>query len=135
VFIFDNNISGATFSQALAYFASNPVKAIFKLANPVTYPLTAPQVKTLLGMNNIWADTGDILSVEYSADTKLFIEKLTQPTEDDMTANNLIESGKFFMIGNSLYYSTSQIQAGAKIIPGSNCTALSLAEALNNLNT
>ena len=45
------------------YNAGNPVQVIAKLATPVTYELTAPQVKTLLGINNLWADAGDILLV------------------------------------------------------------------------
>ena len=49
---------------------------VYELATPVTYTLTPGQVKTLLGVNNVWADTGDILSVDYPADTKLYIDKL-----------------------------------------------------------
>ena len=107
----------------------------YELATPVTYNLSSiTQLTTLLGTNNIWADAGDV-SVEYRADTKLYIEKLTKPTEDDMTANTNITSGKFFMIGNNLYLSTQSIASGAAIVPGTNCTALSLADALNNINS
>ena len=34
-------------------------------ATPTTYPLTPTQVKSLLGTNNVWADTGDITDAEY----------------------------------------------------------------------
>lgn len=37
--------------------------------------LTVPQVKTLLGANNFWANTGNIKSITYSADPKLYIEQ------------------------------------------------------------
>lgn len=51
----------------------------YKLAEPIVYHLTPHEVQTLLGQNNIWADCGDIESVEYSADTKLYIDnKITQ---------------------------------------------------------
>ena len=70
----------------------------------------------------------------YPIDVVAYIEELTNP-DHDMVADALIPSGKYFMVGNSLYKSTSQIQAGATIIPGSNCTAKNLAEALNELNT
>ena len=70
----------------------------------------------------------------YPIDVVAYIEELTNP-DHDMVADALIPSGKYFMVGNSLYKSTSQIQAGATIIPGSNCTAKTLAEALNELNT
>ena len=44
------------------------------LKNNVTYQLTPEEVTTLLGQNNLWADTGDS-TVEYPADTKLYIDK------------------------------------------------------------
>lgn len=43
------------------------------LAEPETYQLSPTEVKTLLGENNIWADTGDV-EVEYRADPKLYID-------------------------------------------------------------
>lgn len=46
---------------------SNPTgKIVYKLATPLTYQLTPTEISTLLGTNNIWADTGDI-SVKYWA--------------------------------------------------------------------
>lgn len=104
----------------------------YELATPLTYQLTPTQVTTLLGTNNVWADTGDT-AVEYIADTKLYIEQLTKPGEDDMTANANIASGKFFIIGNRLFLSTTAIAQGAAIVPGTNCTEISLADALNQI--
>ena len=49
-------------------------KLVYPLATPVTYQLTPTEVTTLLGTNNIWADCGDS-TVEYRADTKLYIDK------------------------------------------------------------
>ena len=92
----------------------------------------------MLGQNNIWADCGPS-TVEYPCDTKLYIERLTAPEEDDMIANQNIASGKYFMVGNNLFLSTATITAGEAIVPGTgagtNCTATSLAAALNALNT
>ena len=51
------------------------VQLVYELATPQTYQLTPTQVALLLGQNNIWADTGDVQSVEYQADTKLYIDK------------------------------------------------------------
>lgn len=107
-------------------------QVVYALATPQTYQLTPQEVKTLLGTNNVWADTGNT-TVEYRADTKLYIEKLTMPTEDDMVANQAITNGKFFMVGNNLYIATAAIASGAKIIEGTNATRLSLADALNRL--
>ena len=54
--------------------AMSGVMYVFELAEPITYHLTPTQVKTLLGQNNIFADAGDT-SVDYIADTKLYIDK------------------------------------------------------------
>lgn len=43
-----------------------PLQAMYELAEPVTYHLTPQEVKTLLGTNTIWADSGDV-SVKYLA--------------------------------------------------------------------
>ena len=111
------------------------IDIVFKTTQSTPYHFSSiSQLKTVLGVNNIWANTGDV-EVEYPCDTKLFIEKLTQPTEDDMTANANIAASTFFMIGNTLYFSTAAIAQGATIIPGTNCNVVSLADALNQLNT
>jgi len=47
----------------------------YKLATPQTVQLTANEIKTILGHNNIWNDCGDT-TVEYRADTKLYINKV-----------------------------------------------------------
>lgn len=104
----------------------------FPIDTPQTYQLTPQQVNTLLGVNNIWCNTGDS-TVTYTADTMLYIQNLTQPTEDDMTANTTIANGKFFMIGNNLYKASTAIASGSQIIPGTNATPMSLADALNSL--
>ena len=50
-------------------------QVVYKLATPTTVQLTANEVSTLLGQNNIWNDCGDT-DVEYRADTKLYIQKV-----------------------------------------------------------
>lgn len=107
---------------------------VYKLSAPITYQLGPNDLKTLLGQNDIWADCGDT-AVQYPADTKLYIEQLTTPTEDDLIADHAIASGTFFMIGNNLYLATAAIANGATITPGTNATKMSLADALNTLNT
>lgn len=117
-----------------ASLVSNPMTVCYKLATPQTYQLTGQQLKTLLGTNNVWADTGDT-SVTYAADTKLYIEKLTMPTEYDLVANQAITSGKYFMVGNSLYLALANIASGAQITIGTNAQRVSLADALNTINS
>ena len=49
-------------------------QVVYKLASPITYTLTPQEITSLLGVNNMWADTGDS-EVEYRADTKMYITK------------------------------------------------------------
>lgn len=48
---------------------------LFELNTPIEVDLTPTEITTLLGINNIWADCGDI-EVEYCADTKKYIQKV-----------------------------------------------------------
>lgn len=64
-----------TAAQARAWFTDNPTQLSYELAEPIEIPLTAQQLTTLLGDNNVWADTGDT-TVEYRADTKKYIQKM-----------------------------------------------------------
>ena len=120
----------ASTSELIADLVS--IQFVYPLATPFTVQLTANEISTLLGQNNIWSDTGDV-EVTYRADTKLYIEKLTAPTEDDMIADHAISSGSFFMVGNTLYRATTAIASGATITVGTNATKLSLSDALNAL--
>ena len=108
--------------------ALSGVKLVYALQTTTTYTLSAQQITTLLGINNIFADTGAV-SVTYPADTKLYID--SQQTEDDMTANANIASGAYFQVGNTLYLATSAIAAGETIVPGTNCNKTTFAAALN----
>ena len=54
--------------------ALNGVHLVYTLATPLIYQLSATEIKSLLGINNVWSDAGD-MDVEYRADTKLYIDK------------------------------------------------------------
>ena len=58
-----------------AYLANNPLEVCYELLTPITVQLTAQQMTTLLGQNNVWSDA-DSVSVDYVADTKLYIAKV-----------------------------------------------------------
>ena len=47
---------------------------VFFATETQTYPLTAHQINSIYGQNNIWADTGDT-EVEYRASTKMYIDR------------------------------------------------------------
>lgn len=53
--------------------AGTPLQLCVELATPQTYQLTPTEVRTILGGNTIYTDAGDV-SVEYIADTKLYID-------------------------------------------------------------
>ena len=64
-----------TVADLKTWLQSNPITVCYPLATPQTYQLTPQAVLTILGQNNIWADTGDV-EVAYVADTKLYIDKV-----------------------------------------------------------
>ena len=105
----------------------------FDLTFDVVGPVKLSKDMEYYGQNNIFADTGDC-SVEYRADTKLYIERLTAPDSADMIADSNIVSGQYFMVSNALYKATTNIANGGQIIVGTNCTKVSLATALNEIN-
>ena len=123
-------------SQTLYTMAQNgnPLTIIMPYKNPVQYQLTPEQIATFLGTNNFWSNSNGQIDLEYRADTKLYIQQLTKPSEDDMVANANITSGSFFMVGNRLFLSTTAIAQGEQIVVGTNCTEVSLADALNQIN-
>lgn len=68
----DSNLSHATPADFTAAMAG--VQLAYEIAEPVTYQLTPHEVKSLLGSNTIYADTGDT-TVEYRADIQKWVEK------------------------------------------------------------
>lgn len=55
--------------------AMNGVQLVYELATPTEIQLTPTEVKSLLGNNNIWSESGTV-EVEYRADTTLAYNKL-----------------------------------------------------------
>ena len=71
--LYDASRSSMTDSQFQT--AITGTQLVYELATPVEVDLTPAELETLLGTNNVWADCGNV-TVEYGADTKLFIQKL-----------------------------------------------------------
>jgi hypothetical protein len=61
VIVHDNRFTDATLFKN----AVTGQSFVYKLATPQTYHLTPTQIRTLVGNNNIWADTGDIIEGKY----------------------------------------------------------------------
>lgn len=57
-----------------AWLAEHPIQLLLQLVTPTEIQLDVHTINSLLGQNNIFADTGDT-HVEYRADTKLYINK------------------------------------------------------------
>lgn len=68
------NLDAAFISLPNSTPENTVVQVCAKLAEPIEYTLTPQEVKTYLGQNNIWSDTGDT-EVTYRADIQKFIEK------------------------------------------------------------
>ena len=116
---------------------------VYPLATPFTVQLTPSQMQTLLGENNIWADTGDV-SVEYRADTKRFVQgqvtntaKVTrQMIADSATADGKapksLAAGDLIIVGDELRKATANIGNGSAIT-ASNSTTATLADVIKAL--
>ena len=74
IYVKDSRFSSYTdFVQSLQ---TNDIEVVFPLATPQTYSLTPTAVASILGQNNVFADTGNILACEYVKDTDIIIKKL-----------------------------------------------------------
>ena len=125
-----------------SYLASNNLTVVYPLATPFTVQLTPSQMQTLLGDNAIWSDTGDT-SVQYRADTKLFIEgqiaqsaSVTRQMIADTANGNLapksLASGDLIIVGDELRKCTANIGNGSAITDN-NSTVATLADVIKAL--
>lgn len=48
------------------FLSNNPAQLVYQVETPIVYQLTPQQINALLGVNNIWANTGDV-SVTYQS--------------------------------------------------------------------
>ena len=125
--------------------AGNPVTICYKIKTPQTYSLTSSQICSLLGLNNIWADSGNVLDVTYYVDTKLYIDKkltasrnlmeliITANHEDSMKATKAYTTGNLLIVNGTLYKATTSIANGATLTVGTNVTATTVAAELASL--
>lgn len=115
------------------------VQVLVTLPTPIEYDLTdVPTITTLLGLNNIWADAGDIDELIYrtmnNTDAKIRLTKaLIAPVLDDMVADTLLAANDFRVVGDTLYIITGSVASGSDLIPGTNCTATTIGEQITAL--
>ena len=82
-----NRLSGdlstreARATALLSWLSSNPASVVYNIETPqhIDFPAgTFPTIKSLLGTNNIWADTGDVEELTYQRDLNICINLIIQ---------------------------------------------------------
>ena len=63
------------------------LKVIYKTPNSTEIQLTPQEIRTLLGENNIWSNSGDV-EVEYPADTKTYLDENVSELKNEITVVN-----------------------------------------------
>ena len=138
VYVYDTSFTGSD-TDFKAYIGNT--QFIAQLATPVTYTLTASEVKTLLGLNNIWADTGDIEELTYykpasagkiTSEVLNTVEPMIAGVEEELVATQNYAIGDLFIANHAFYKATAAITTGETIAPGSNCEATNVADELKN---
>ena len=88
----------ASNSDMDTYLQSNNIAVVYPLATPQEYTLTATQVQTLLGLNNIWSDGS--VEIEYAdpfnVENPTFFDarplfEITNPAANDVLSVNSID--------------------------------------------
>jgi hypothetical protein len=91
------------------------------------YTLSVPTIKTMLGENNIWADTGEIEELAYRADIGLYLVEALNPIkelianrEDTMEATKNYVTGDYIIVGNTFYKVLTSIANGTSLTVNGN---------------
>ena len=69
------SVNGYKAYVAQQYANGTPITLCYELATPQTYTLTGQEIETLLGSNNVWADSGDV-EITYRRDISIVINNL-----------------------------------------------------------
>ena len=80
-----------------AWLSNNPITIVYELETPQTYQLTPAQVKSLLGSNNIWADTGEILEAKYVVSK---YDGITAKTSEYANESNIAKTSEYAEYAN-----------------------------------
>ena len=88
---YDVNSAFATVDEFKSYLSDNyeagtPWQLCYELATPIEIQLDPVAISTLTGINNVWADTGEIINLEYPVELELAeAEGLTQVVDGSFT--------------------------------------------------
>ena len=87
------NIRNTDYTDANSFKnAMSGIMLYYQLANPITLEITTQDIPTLLGINNIFSDTGDV-DVTIRADIGLYIDKRLNANRS--TPNNLSRAAAY----------------------------------------
>lgn len=121
---------------------STVIELCYLIGTPVEIELTPTQITMLAGINNIWANTGNINLLKYYGNIKTYIDKqdavikaLIAKELNNMTADTALTVNDFRIVNNTLYRITSPVASGATLTPGTNCEATTVAAVLKTLLT
>ena len=116
--------------------AALPMYCVLSKATPDIYKISAKQITTILGTNNIFADCGDI-TVTYGADPGLYVDKritasksIIASVETAMVATKTYATGDMLIVGDDLYKATAAITPDETIAVGTNVVKTTVAEQL-----
>ena len=71
--------------------AMNGVQLVYPTNDPQTYQLTPTEIQTLLGENNVWADSGDV-EITYRRDISIVLENLENALSGSNSLNTMMMS-------------------------------------------
>ena len=121
------------------------VEFVYYLDEPTAMHLHPQQISTILGLNNIWADSGDILSLTYRADMKTYVDEqvaeanlktrqmMTTVTTEMVAPSNLV-IGDIVIVNDDLYkVINSNIASGEAMVVGTNVEQITLTEYIQSL--
>jgi len=143
-YIYIKNTAYESYTKEQFKTAMSGVQLVYELATPIVITgLTPAQMSTLLGVNNIWADTG-ATSLTYRADTKMYIDEqvsaeakavrsILTSVEAEMKATKNYTAGQVLIVGDDLYKATANIANGATLTVGTNVTKVTMAEWILSL--
>ena len=122
--------------DAKAWLAEHNIQVVYYLDEPITVQLTPQRIKSLLGVNHVYTDCGDV-TVEFPADPNLYIDKrlaasksIIAGVEFAMMATKTYSVGDMLIVGDDLYKVTSAITPNETIAVGSNVIKTTVAEQL-----
>ena len=118
---------------------------VYYLNEPTIMHLHPQQISTILGLNKIWANSGDILSLTYRADMKTYVDEqvaeanlktrqmMTTVTTKMVAPSNLVV-GDIVIVNDDLYkVINSNIASGEAMVVGTNVEKITLTEYIQSL--